>query len=118
MRIPEIVLAGVVSIASQMGAAWAQGAGTLRGQVTDPSGKSIPDAVVVLHSADHAPRSARTDLRGQYQFGNVVPGAYGVRASAKGFAASERPGYEVKAGAVQVLDFPLALATTAESVTV
>ena len=57
-------------------------------------------------------------MQGQYQLRNMAPGTYTVRVSAKGFAPAERPGYEVASGPVQVLDFPLALASATEKVTV
>jgi hypothetical protein len=63
-------------------------------------------------------RAVRTDIRGEYQFRAVGPGTYTLRVTAKGFQPAERAGYEVSAGRVQVLDFPLSLATANESVTV
>ena len=99
--------------------AWCQpSTGTLRGQVTDPSGRSIPDAVVTLRSERSPSRSTKTDLRGLYQFGGIASGTYTVRASAKGFAPAEQSAYQVAAGAPQVLDFPLSLASSTEKITV
>ena len=57
-------------------------------------------------------------MQGQYQLRNVDPGTYTVRVSAKGFAPAERAGYEVVGRTAQVLDFPLALASATEKVTV
>jgi hypothetical protein len=63
-------------------------------------------------------RSAKSDLQGQYQVRNVNPGTYTVRALAKGFAPAERAAYQVSAGPAQLLDFPLALASATDKVTV
>ena len=57
--------------------AWAQGGpGTIRGQVTDPAGGSIPGAVVSANNGHGTSRSATTDVRGEYVLGNLSPGAY------------------------------------------
>jgi hypothetical protein len=60
------------------------GPGTIRGQVTDPVGGSIPGAVVSVNNGHRTSRSATTDLRGEYVLGNLPAGAYTVRVSAKG----------------------------------
>jgi hypothetical protein len=107
-----MVAAGIVP-------AWSQaGSGSVRGQVTDPSGRSIPDANVSLTSERGTSRSVKTDLQGQYQLRNVNPGTYTLRISAKGFAPDERTGYEISAGPAQVLDFLLVLASATERVIV
>src|ERR1035441_3328729 len=52
--------------------AWAQGGpGTIRGQVTDPAGGSIPGAVVSVNNGHGTSRSATTDVRGEYALGNL-----------------------------------------------
>ena len=54
--------------------AWAQGGpGTIRGQVTDPAGGSIPVAVVSANNGHGTSRSATTDMRGEYVLGNWTP---------------------------------------------
>jgi iron complex outermembrane receptor protein len=75
---------------------------SIRGQVTDPSGKSIPDAILSLSNGRGVSRSVKSDVQGQYQVRNIDPGIYTVRASAKGFAPAERTEYQVGAGANQV----------------
>jgi hypothetical protein len=119
MRTQVSVLTVVLAFFVQVCPAWSQaGPGSIRGQVTDPAGRSVPNAQVSLNNGRDALRSAKTDLRGEYQFGNMPPGTYTVRVSAKGFAALERAGCQVIPGAAQVLDFPLALESASESLTV
>ena len=99
--------------------AWAQGGpGTIRGQVTDPAGGSIPGAVVSVSNGQGTSRSATTDVRGEYVLGNLPPGAYTVRVSAKGFALAERPDVAVGSGATQTLNFPMSIDSAKQSVTV
>src|ERR1700674_2255027 len=117
MRTLCCVRAGVLMLAAGFVPAWSQaGSGSVRGQVTDPSGRSIPDASVSLTGERGTSRSVKSDVQGQYQVRNINPGTYTIRASAKGFAPAEQAGYEVTAGAAQVRDFPLALASATEKV--
>jgi hypothetical protein len=113
------VLAVVFVLCATIGPTWSQaGLGSIRGQVTDPSGRSIPDAAVSLINEQNSTRTAKTDLQGQYQLRNISQGTYTVRVSAKGFAPAEKSGVEIASGSPQVLDFPMTLAPTAEKVTV
>lgn len=113
-----LLLAGATTLAAQPAKDFQAGSASIRGQVTDPSGKSIPDAIVSLTNGQGASRGVKSDVQGQYELRNVDPGTYTVRASAKGFAPAERPDYQVANGPAQVLDFPLALASATERVTV
>jgi hypothetical protein len=93
-------------------------AGSIRGQVTDPAGASIPGAVVSANNGHGIVRSATADVRGEYVLANLPTGAYTVRASAKGFALAERSGIGVGSEATQTLNFPLSLASEKQTVTV
>jgi hypothetical protein len=119
MRTLRHLRAGVLLLAAVLSPAWSQaGSGSVRGRVTDPSGRGVPDASVSLTSDRGAPRNVKSDVQGQYQLRNIDPGRYAIRVSAKGFATIERAGYEVVAGPSQALDFPLELASATEKVTV
>src|ERR1700719_614910 len=62
------------------------GTATLSGVVTDPSGATVPKAVVVLESTERKfSRRSTTDDLGAYIFTAVPPGAYQLVASASGF---------------------------------
>ncbi|HWC97443.1 MAG TPA: TonB-dependent receptor [Candidatus Sulfopaludibacter sp.] len=99
--------------------AWPQaGPGTIRGQVTDPAGASIPGAAVSANNGHGTSRSATTDVRGEYVVTNLPAGAYTVRIAAKGFALSELSDIAVGSGAVQTLNISLSLASEKQSVTV
>ena len=86
----SLIIAGPVPL-------WAQSTGSIRGQVTDPSGKSIPDAAITAVNSRGAARTAKTGVQGQYQL-NLEPGTYTVRVAAKGFAPAEFTQQVVSAG--------------------
>jgi hypothetical protein len=88
---------------------------TLRGTVTDPSGATIPDAVVLLRGAGGDQRT-RTNSLGQYSFANLRPGTYTLRVGAKGFAVAERKDLEVNASSA--IDMQLTIASEAQVVNV
>ncbi len=60
--------------------------GTLRGQVTDPSGAVIPQAQVTATSSSGKASSAQADGSGVYQVRGLGPGTYIVTAASPGFA--------------------------------
>src|SRR5208337_1237229 len=60
--------------------------GSLGGRVTDQSGAVVPGASVVLRNlATGVQQSAETNHAGLYRFPVVMPGAYSITASLKGF---------------------------------
>ncbi|MGA8221288.1 MAG: carboxypeptidase regulatory-like domain-containing protein [Candidatus Acidiferrales bacterium] len=80
------------------------GAGTLHGQVTDPSGAAVPDASVVIKPASGEVLTATTNRTGVYEFKNLAPGTYDIQVLAKGFAVFDSPNVTVAANQVQQLD--------------
>ena len=116
MTIVRFVAVAAVGFFGGLMPAWSQAApGTIRGQVTDPAGASIPGAVVSVNNGHGTSRSATADVRGEYFLGNLPAGAYTVRVSAKGFALAERSDVAVRSGATQTLNFPLSLASPSHS---
>jgi hypothetical protein len=71
---------------------FAQGnAGRILGSVTDQTGASVVGANVTVTDVQRGiTRSLTTDEAGQYSAPNLLPGAYKVRAEAKGFKSIER----------------------------
>src|SRR4051794_26723814 len=59
---------------------------SLRGQITDPSGASVPNASVVLRKAPNTERRTNTDAQGSYSFTNLTPGTYDLTVTRPGFA--------------------------------
>jgi hypothetical protein len=119
MPIPRVLFIGFFGFLAWLSPAWPQPPlGTIRGQVIDPAGASIPGAVVSVNDGHGTSRSGTADVRGEYVLANLPAGAYTVRASAKGFAPVERTEIAVASGATQKLDLLLSLATSNQSVTV
>jgi uncharacterized membrane protein YgcG len=81
--------------------------GTLRGQVTDPSGAVVANATVAVLVSGGATHSATTSKTGNYEIGNLPPGKYIVTANAQGFAVFVKDDVDVAAG--QVAQFNIAL---------
>jgi Carboxypeptidase regulatory-like domain len=65
--------------------------GTLRGQVTDPSGAAIAKADVVMTPAavSSTPVKTQSDGQGAYEFKGLAPGQYSLTVIAQGFALYE-----------------------------
>ncbi len=81
--------------------------GTLRGQVTDPSGAVVTNATVAVLVSGGQTHSATTNRSGGYEIGNLPPGKYTVTANAQGFAVFVQNDVDVAAG--QVAQFNIAL---------
>jgi len=71
---------------SQAAAPAAGATGGLTGFVTDPSGAGIPKASVRLTRASGTSYDAATNKEGIYEFKDLPPGIYTLKAAAKGFA--------------------------------
>ncbi len=87
----------------------------LTGVVTDPSGASVPGAVVQVRGAGVDQRT-KTDAAGKYAMQAVKPGTYTVRFIAKGFTLVERKDVEI--AKATVLDAQLEIAAENQVVNV
>ena len=106
--------------AGNMAVSAQQGSGaTIRGMVTDPAGRAVADAAVVVRneSSDAVSRTA-TDTQGQFSVAGLPAGSYSVDVAAPGFALSSHPGVKASAGQVQELPIALTLGEISESITV
>jgi hypothetical protein len=96
---------------------WAQTAGTLRGQVTDPSGAVVQGATVTAKSESGQTTTAKTGKLGTYEVKGLAPGKYTVSISAKGFSVASSD-VELAAGKDQKLDVRLEIAVEQQQVAV
>jgi len=93
----------VLLFALSVNVLWAQTpSGTLRGQVTDPSGAVISNASVILTPAAGSPIVVQTNSQGMYEFKALPPGKYILTVAAEGFTLYENDG-------VVIADQPLRL---------
>lgn len=88
----------------------------VRGTVTDPSGSSVPGAVVNLRGPGGYNGRKATDEKGQYEFRPLLPGKYQMRITKAGFTVFNKQDINVD-NPVSV-DVALSLAMEAQSVTV
>ncbi len=114
------IIWGAILLAAALGSqASAQTAsGSLRGQVTDPSGALVTTATVTATSSTGEIRSATTNAQGSYEIRGLATGKYAVSAVAKGFAPNKQSDVAVSAGTAQQLDFALEIAVEEEKVQV
>src|SRR5580692_2059091 len=76
--------------------AQAQGIGTIKGTVTDPSTAVVPNAAIHITGAGQT-RDEKTDGQGQYTV-SLPPGTYVLRITAPGFVTVTLPSVAVTAG--------------------
>lgn len=106
-RFAVILLVFVFGFAGQ---ALAQTAtGSLHGFVSDPLGAAVTTATVQVTDASGKTTTANTGKDGTYQFMNLAPGQYNIRALSKGFSLYEVDGITVPAGQAPKLDISLAI---------
>src|SRR2546425_9620621 len=72
-----------------LGTSRAQTAGSLRGQVTDPSGAAITGATVVMTPAAGSPIAVQSNAQGMYEFKSLAAGKYSLTVVAQGFSLYE-----------------------------
>jgi hypothetical protein len=92
--------------------------GTLRGQVTDPSGAVVTNATVAVLVSGGQTHSATTSKTGGYEIGNLPPGKYTVTANAQGFAVFVQNDVSVAAGQIAQFNVALDINVQQEKVTV
>jgi len=94
------------------------GTGTLRGQVTDPSGAAVAGAIVRVTGPDAQTLTAKTSQEGAYEVKGLAPGKYAAEAVAKGFALYKNQDVKIIAGQVQKLDIALSIEPQKQEVVV
>lgn len=92
--------------------------GTIKGQVTDPSGAALVGATVLVTGPDGQTLSATTNRDGEYEVASLPPGTYKVQALAKGFSVFEDDSVPVTAARAEKLAITLAIETQQEKVVV
>jgi len=101
------------------GVAAGQAATSLRGTVTDPSGRTVVGAKVVLaNSESKTERTATTTEQGQYQFLFVPPGTYSLSVTATGFRPYQVSGVQLLVNTPATLNAELKVGAATETVEV
>ena len=99
---------------------YSQGTGaTLSGTVTDATGAIISGAQVSIKNiATGISKDVTVDSSGFYTVPNLPAGVYEVRVTAEGFSTALQSNLTLAVGAQQLLNFPLKIGTTTETVQV
>ena len=91
----------------------------LSGEVTDPTGASIPrTTVTITDMSTKATRTGETDASGHFLFSQINPGTYQVTVEANGFATSQSEPTSVGVGRTVSLYFSLRVQSASQSVEV
>jgi len=101
--------------------AWGQTAGTgaIAGTVTDPSGRSVPNATVTATSNETGQeRTATTGTAGDFKFSLLTPGNYKLKFSASGFKTATVGPVTVNVTETSTANQALEVGSVNESVTV
>ncbi len=89
------------------------------GQVTDATNAAIPGATVTITNRETAlQRSAKTDDEGRFNFPQLTPGTYSVKAEAEGFDAQQNDNVFSGLGQKQTVNFTLKVAQSNQTVEV
>jgi hypothetical protein len=93
--------------------------GTIRGVVTDPSGATVPTAVITITDlSTNAAVTVKANSAGEYEANSLKPGEYKVAVSAAGFRSVEISGVALRTGTSTRADARLEVARTGDTVTV
>ena len=92
--------------------------GTLRGQVTDPSGAAVVSATVLVTTPTGAATTATTSRDGMFEVTGLAPGKYGVKVIAPGFTTFENSSVDIAAGQAQKLNVSMTIEVQEEKVEV
>jgi len=96
----------------------AQSTGSLIGIITDPSNSIIPKASVRLTLPDGSFLDTTTNKDGVYEFKNLSPGTYSIKAIAKGFALFTQNDVAIASGNQSQLNISLTIQVEQEKVVV
>ena len=91
-------------------------AASLSGRVTDPDGRAVANAEVIVTGVAATPLRARSDSDGKFVFAELEPGRYRSAASAPGFASDAVP-VDITASPA-TLDITLHISAIAETLVV
>jgi hypothetical protein len=112
------LVAALVAVVFNIGAANAQSGSSISGTVTDPSGAVVANATVNIHNAVSGfDRKTTTDDNGKFVFPNVPFNPYHMTVTAQGFAATAQD-VEIRSALGANVKVSLAVASSTDTVTV
>src|SRR6185436_7700509 len=115
----QLIGAAVILLLSCASALAQQTTGTITGRVVDQQGAAIPGATITAKSPSTGfTRTETSDVEGIYRLSALPVGIYEVTAELQGFATVSKKDVEVNVAQTQAVDFPLRVASLAETVNV
>jgi len=114
-----LILAVVASLPPAQALAQGETTSAIVGQVRDTTNAVVPGATVAITNLETGlRRSAKTDEAGRFNFPQLKPGTYSVRAEAQGFEPQQNGNVISGLGQKQTVDFTLRVARSNETVEV
>jgi hypothetical protein len=109
----------ILSLPSSDAVAQGETTSAIVGQVRDAGGGAVPGATITVHNLDTGlQRIAATDESGRFNFTQLKPGTYSVRAEAQGFEPQQNDTVTSDLGQKQTVDFILKVAQAKETIEV
>ncbi len=114
-----IILAVVASLPPSQAQAQGETTSAIVGQVQDTTNAFVSGATVAIANLETGlRRSAKTDDAGRFNFPQLKPGTYSVKAEAQGFEPQQNDNVIAGLGQKQTVDFTLRVARSSETVEV
>jgi hypothetical protein len=114
-----LILAVVASLPPSQALAQGETTSAIVGQVLDTTNAVVPGATVAIANLETGMRrSAKTDDAGRFNFPQLKPGTYSVKAEAQGFEPQQNDNVISGLGQKQTVDFTLRVASSNETVEV
>ncbi len=114
-----LILAVAASLSRSRALAQGETTSAIVGQVRDTTNAVVPGATVAITNLETGlRRTARTDDAGRFNFPQLKPGTYSVKAEAQGFEAQQNDNVISGLGQKQTVDFALRVARSNETVEV
>jgi len=114
-----LILAVVASLPPSQAVAQGETTSAIVGQVRDTSNAVVPGATVAIANLETGlRRSAKTDDAGRFNFPQLKPGIYSVKAAAQGFESQRNDNVISGLGQKQTVDFTLKIARSNEVIEV
>jgi hypothetical protein len=111
--------AAVIIMLCSMFASAQEFRGVISGQVTDPSGAVVPNAMIeALREGTQQPYTAQSNGSGIFSIPYVLPGRYDITVEAPGFKKAVRTGVNLDVSQKLSLTIALEVGSVAETVTV
>jgi len=119
MRIRAALLLGAFLAVVTSAAAFGQGfQGGIRGSIKDAGGVVPGVEVTLTNEQTNIGRSTVTNERGEYNFPNVDPGTYSVKAALTGYKTIDRRGIPIGTQQFLTLDLTMEVGAISENITV